>query len=90
MLRTSKSTVVFTQAFRLAGIDDELPAGSYVVETDAELVQELSFPVYRRIATMLYIPGNDAGSYTVSAIDPHELETALARDQSGPAVSKGA
>jgi hypothetical protein len=36
-------------------------AGTYVVETDEELIHELSFPAYRRIATLLLLPSH-AGS----------------------------
>ena len=33
---------------KLEGVDRELPAGSYRVTTDEELIEGLSFPVYRR------------------------------------------
>jgi hypothetical protein len=43
--------------FELKGVDRILPAGDYRVVTDEELIEELSFPVYRRISTMIFLPG---------------------------------
>jgi hypothetical protein len=33
-----------------------LAAGDYRVVTDEELIEELSFPVYRCVATMIFVP----------------------------------
>jgi hypothetical protein len=33
-----------------------LPAGDYRVVTDEELIEGVSFPVYRRVSTMIFIP----------------------------------
>jgi hypothetical protein len=50
--------------------------------TDEELIQELSFPVYRRISTMMFVPGQTyLPSEEMVAIDPRDLETALDRDR---------
>lgn len=67
----------------LGGIDEVLPAGAYTVETDAELLEGISFPVYRRKMTVLNlqaIPG-DPGFLRSVTIDPNELDAALKRDQ---------
>ena len=53
--RTTKSTVSFTRPFSLSGFDGEQPAGSYSVETDEELLDGVSFPAYRRMATMMQL-----------------------------------
>jgi hypothetical protein len=34
-----------------------LPPGDYRVVTDEVLIEEFSFPVYRRISTMILLPG---------------------------------
>lgn len=78
--RTSKKTVVFRQPFNLAGIERKLPPGSYDVETDEELLEGISFPVYRRIATLIQLP-TPAGLTQTLTIDPEQLEAALARDE---------
>lgn len=53
--RTTKSMVTFTRPFNLTGFDGEQPAGSYSVETDEELLEGVSFPAYRRMATMMQV-----------------------------------
>ncbi|MGX7744838.1 hypothetical protein [Rhodopseudomonas parapalustris] len=54
--RTRRETIVFAHPFRLRGIDRELPAGAYDVVTDEEMIEGLSFPVFRRVATMITVP----------------------------------
>lgn len=82
MMRTSRKTVTFTQPFRLRGVEDMQPAGTYQVETDEELLQGVSFPVYRRVATVIFLPSQSAGATWVHAvdIDPLELDAAQDRD----------
>jgi len=46
--RTSNTLVVFRHPFVLRGVDRTLPQGEYWVMTDEQLIEELSFPVYRR------------------------------------------
>jgi hypothetical protein len=59
-----------------------LAAGDYRVVTDEELIEELSFPVYRRIATMIFVPADSQNPSSVEmvAIDPRELQAAQDRD----------
>ena len=78
--RTSNKTVTFALPFLLKGIDRELAAGSYRVVTDEELIEELSFPVYRRISTMIFVPAQ-ASSVEMVAIDPLDLKAAQDRDK---------
>ena len=54
-LRTRRETVTFTRPFSLQD-GTEPSSGSYEVVTDEELIEALSFPVYRRVATMMLIP----------------------------------
>ena len=55
--RTTTKTVTFAHPFLLKGIDRILPAGDYRVVTDEELIGGVSFPVYRRVSTMIFVPG---------------------------------
>jgi hypothetical protein len=82
LVRTTIRTVTFLMPFSVAAANQELPAGAYLVETDEELIQELSFPAYRRVATFLRIPQSRAPSDRLHSVpvDPDELEAALARD----------
>jgi hypothetical protein len=57
MTRSNSKTVVFNHPFELKGVDRVLPPGNYRVVTDEELIQELSFPVYRRVSTVIFVPG---------------------------------
>jgi hypothetical protein len=81
-MRTSNKAVKFTRPFLLKGVDRVLPAGEYRVATDEELIQELSFPVYRRVATMIFVPAESrrASSVEMVSIDPRDLQEVLDRD----------
>ncbi|HEY0328404.1 MAG TPA: hypothetical protein VGC77_04825 [Rhodopseudomonas sp.] len=56
-IRSRRETITFRHPFELPGIDRVLPAGAYEVVTDDEMIEGLSFPVFRRVATMITIPG---------------------------------
>ena len=81
-VRTSRKSVTFTQPFSLSGIDEVQPAGTYTVETDEELLPGLSFPAYRRIATLIFLRSRGGGAIVeeVVNIDPLELQAAQERD----------
>jgi hypothetical protein len=82
--RTSSKTVTFARPFLLKGIDRMMTAGDYRVVTDEELIQELSFPVYRRVATMIFVPAASGHAFEMVAIDPRDLEDAQVRDAQLP------
>ncbi len=77
--RTSKKSVTFRRPFNLSGFGEELPAGSYNIKLDEELLEGISYPVYRRIATLIHLHAH-AGLTQTLTVDPKELDTALARD----------
>jgi hypothetical protein len=85
-IRTSSKTVSFARPFLLKGVDRVLAAGQYKVTTDEELIEELSFPVYRRVATMIFVPADSQNSSSVEmiAIDPRDLQDAQDRDAEAP------
>lgn len=60
--RTRSKSVVFGHPFDLKGVDRILPPGEYKIVTDEQLIEELSFPVYRRVATMIFVPGSPRSS----------------------------
>jgi len=57
LTRSRRETITFRHPFRIKGIERELPAGPYEVVTDEELIEGLSFPCFRRVATLIMIPG---------------------------------
>lgn len=83
--RTRETTWTFRKSFLLKGVDHELPAGSYRVATDEEMIEGLSFPVYRRVATMIFAPGRNRASLEMLSIDPDDLQAAQERDAAAPA-----
>jgi hypothetical protein len=80
--RSISKDVVFNRPFLLKGIDRTLPAGSYRVVTDEELIEGISFPVYRRVATMIFVPAPSPARSSIEmvTIDPRDLQAALDRD----------
>jgi hypothetical protein len=84
--RTLSKIVVFTRPFLLKGIERILPAGDYRVVTDEELIEGLSFPVYRRISTMIFVPAQSHPSSSVEmvTVDPVDLQAAQDRDAAAP------
>jgi hypothetical protein len=60
----------------------EQSAGEYRVMTDEQLIEELSFPVYHRVSTVIFAPGQFPNSTSVErvTIDPRDLQAAQDRD----------
>jgi hypothetical protein len=84
-IRTTSRTVTFTRPFLLRGVEEQ-PAGIYIVETDEEPLATASIEAYRRISTLLRLPGRP-GSLVLGQvvdIDPAELAEALERDAAAP------
>lgn len=88
--RTTQRTVTFTRPFRLVEVDEELPAGDYLVETDEEVIQGISFIAWRRVGTLMHLPsatGNSALTRTVM-IDAAGLEDVLRQDSLPPGTDR--
>jgi hypothetical protein len=84
--RSTCKIVTFTHPAVLQGLDRTLAAGVYRVVTDEELIEELSFPAYRRVATMIFVPSDSrhASAVEMVTIDPRDLAAALDRDAAAP------
>jgi hypothetical protein len=88
LTRSRRETVTFRHPFRIKGIERQLQAGAYEVVTDEEMIEGLSFPCFRRVATMIMVP----------AAPPHHSSTemisissvALADAQAADAVASHA
>lgn len=83
-VRTRLRTVTFRRPFMLGHESRPLPAGTYRVETDEELLEGLSFVAYRRVSTLIYLQADTGrpGVSEVMTVEPDDLEAALARDGS--------
>jgi hypothetical protein len=82
--RTHRTTSCFARPFLLKGVDRVLPPGTYDVVTEEELIEGLSFPVYRRLSTVIFVPGASAASIEMVTIDPVDLAAAQQNDASPP------
>ena len=78
--RTRRETVSFARPFRISGIDRQLPAGAYEVITDEEMIEGLSFPSFRRVATMMMVPAPRGSAMEMISIDPADLGDAQRLD----------
>ena len=73
-MRSRRETITFRHPFRIKGIDRLLAAGAYEVITDEEMIEGLSFASFRRVATMIMVPGaapraSSMEMISISAID---------------------
>ena len=76
--RTTSKTVTFAHPFKLGRDDASYPAGDYLVETDEEMIEGLSFPAWRRVATTIHVRRD--GATQVVSLDPRVLGLIMARD----------
>ncbi len=72
--RSRRETIVFKHPFRMASIERLLPAGAYEIVTDEEMIEGLSFPVFRRVATMMMVPAEAPNSSAVEMISIGSIE----------------
>lgn len=81
-IRSSQTVVTFQHPFFLDGVDGTCPAGSYIVETEEELIETLSFVAFRRVSTTISLPSVGTASLKrqIVAIDPEALAAAQKRD----------
>ena len=73
-MRSRRETITFRHPFRIKGIDRLLQPGAYEVITDEEMIEGLSFASFRRVATMIMVPGaapraSSMEMISISAID---------------------
>jgi hypothetical protein len=84
--RSRRETVHFKHSFRIRGVDRLLPPGPYEVVTDEEMIEGLSFPCFRRVATLMMIPGPAPRQSTTEmiSISSVDLSDAQREDASAP------
>ena len=84
--RSLRETITFKHSFQIKGIDRLLPPGAYEVITDEEMIEGLSFPAFRRVATMIMVPAAPPRSSTMEmiSIGSVDLSDAQRIDASAP------
>jgi hypothetical protein len=85
-IRSRREMVHFRRPFRVKGIDRQLAPGAYEVITDEEMIEGLSFPSFRRVATMIMVPGAppQRSAMEMISISPDDLSEAQRIDASAP------
>jgi hypothetical protein len=81
--RTKQSTVRFSSAVLLPGLNEPLPAGDYRVDVDEESIDDLSRIAWRRTGAFIHLPAIGSRSLTrqMLPIAPADLDAALEKDQ---------
>ena len=76
-MKTKREVVTFPHSFSLEGVDGVVPAGTYAIDVDEDLIEGLSFLAYQRVSTTIYLP-LASGSTSLQAIkvDPREIDAA--------------
>jgi hypothetical protein len=74
--RSRRETVSFRHPFRIRGVDRVLPAGSYQVITDEEMIEGLSFAAFRPVATMIEVPAETGRAIELISIGSVDLSDA--------------
>ena len=85
-MRSRRETVHFRHSFNIRGVDRQLAPGAYEIVTDEEMIEGLSFPCYRRVATMIMVPGAPPrhSSMEMVSISSIDLSDAQRIDASAP------
>lgn len=79
--RTQRDTVVFRHPFTLTSEPGSQPAGTYVIETEEEMVEGLSFAAWRRVSTTLTRQHSGAEVVIQAlSVDPRDLARARSAD----------
>jgi hypothetical protein len=76
--RLTSTTVTFLRPFILDGFEQLQPAGSYIVDTEEELMETLLAPVWKRTSTAMRLTRHGAEEHV--PVDPEQLQEALVRD----------
>jgi len=76
--RITTKLVTFRRPFTLVGLDGVQPPGTYMVRTEEEMLDTLSFAGWRQTGCIIVLHRNGAEEH--AAIDPQELREALVRD----------
>jgi len=85
--RSRRETVHFKHPFRIKGIDRLLPAGAYAVITDEEMIESLSFPCFRRVATLILVPSAAPRNSSVEMISIDSVDLSDAQRIDGQRAS---
>lgn len=80
--KTTEKLIDFNHPFSIGALVTPLEAGTYRLTVDEELIEGLSFPAYRTVASHLEIPavGHSLGRSQYLQVTVDEIEEALKAD----------
>ena len=84
--RSQRESVHFRHPFRIKGIDRLLPSGGYEIITDEEMIEGLSFTSFRRVATMIMVPGAAPRTSSMEMISIGSVDLADAQREDASAA----
>lgn len=81
-MRTTETEITFTKPFQLEPLVEPQEAGTYRLIVDEELIEGLSFPAYKRVATHLEMPAIaiPTGKRQLLQVSHNDIYRALALD----------
>ena len=84
--RSRRETIHFRHPFLIKGVDREVAPGAYEVVTDEEMIEGLSFPCFRRVATLIIVPAAAPrrSAKEMISISPVDLSDARRIDANAP------
>ncbi|WP_176599419.1 MULTISPECIES: hypothetical protein [Sphingobium] len=85
--QTTHKSVIFSEPFQLPEFETPLPAGTYDVETEEEVLEGNVHTALRRIATTLRI--RNGAAIERHPVDPEQLDAAWERDQKAARAGGG-
>ena len=77
-IHTTRTQVTFAAPFRLKEIAEQLPPGTYDIDTDEEVHEGNGRSVYVRVATVIHVRGHHRSRMVT--IDPVGLDAAIQSD----------
>ena len=80
-IRTTTRRLTIQRDFCLPGITELQPAGTYTVETDEELIEDVSFASYRRTESRITLAADASrpGVVETITVDPDTLKELAAQ-----------
>jgi hypothetical protein len=75
--RTTTKTVTLAEPFSISEGGELFAAGDYLIQTDEEMIADLSFLAWRRVATTIDV--RSGGATQVLPIDPGRLNRLMAQ-----------
>lgn len=85
--RSRREMVTFLRAAKIKGFERMLAAGSYEIITDEELIEGLSFSSYRRVATMIMVPGAPPHHHSMDMLAIGSVDVADAQHRDAVAAN---